>query len=115
MQKPRPTHGEWSFQDQRADRGKSHAAIADEVAGVAPRSRSWNRTLTGWTSCLSLAIARLRRTGYWLLRRAVTSISIFMRGSASPAWIIVAAGRTFPKCSFSTGQHGSKSSRFGNI
>jgi hypothetical protein len=29
--------------------------------------------------------------------RAVTSISIFMRGSARPAEIIIAAGRTSPK------------------
>src|SRR5262249_30469772 len=49
------------------------------------------------------------------LRRAVTSISIFMRGSDRPAWIIVAAGLTLPRYSFSTGQHGSKSSRLGNM
>src|SRR5262249_52279234 len=42
------------------------------------------------------------------LRRAVTSISIFMRGSDRPAWIIVAAGLTSPKYALSTGQHGSK-------
>src|SRR5262249_57826019 len=49
------------------------------------------------------------------LRRAVTSISIFMRGSDRPAWIIVAAGLTSPRYAFSTGQHGSKSSRLGNM
>lgn len=36
---------------------------------------------------------------------AVTSISIFMRGSARPAEIIMAAGRTSPKTLRSTGQH----------
>ena len=40
---------------------------------------------------------------------AVISISIFMRGSASPALIIIAAGRTSPKCFCSTGQHCSNS------
>src|ERR1700751_819496 len=49
------------------------------------------------------------------LRRAVTSISIFMRGSDRPAWIIVAAGLTLPRYSLSTGQQGSKSSRLGNM
>ena len=48
-------------------------------------------------------------------RRAVTSISIFIRGSASPAAIIVAAGRTAPKYWRSTGQHGSKSVAFGRM
>ena len=36
---------------------------------------------------------------------AVTSISIFMRGSARPAEIIMAAGLTAPKYFFRTGQH----------
>src|SRR5262249_60820280 len=49
------------------------------------------------------------------LRRAVTSISIFMRGSERPAWIMVAAGLTSPRYSLSTGQQGSKSSRLGNM
>ena len=46
---------------------------------------------------------------------AVTSISIFMRGSARPAWNIVAAGRTAPKRSRSTGQHASKSAATGRM
>lgn len=46
--------------------------------------------------------------------RAYTSISIFIRGSASPHTIIVAAGRTCPKYRRSTGQHGSKSARSGS-
>ena len=48
-------------------------------------------------------------------RRAVTSISIFMRGSDRPATIIVAAGRMSPKARRRTGQHGSKSSRLGRM
>lgn len=44
---------------------------------------------------------------------AVTSISIFMRGSARPAEIIMAAGRTSPKYWRSTGQHCSNSAPFG--
>jgi hypothetical protein len=55
------------------------------------------------------------RARYALLRRAVTSISIFMRGSNSPASSIVAAGRTSPKYSFNTGQHASKSARLGRM
>ncbi len=47
-------------------------------------------------------------------RRASTSISIFIRGSASPQTIMVAAGRTCPKQRRSTGQHGSKSPRSGS-
>jgi hypothetical protein len=47
--------------------------------------------------------------------RAVTSISIFMRGSDSPAEIIVAAGRTSAKYLRNTGQHGSKSSTLGRM
>ena len=35
----------------------------------------------------------------------MTSISIFMRGSARPAEIIIAAGRTSPKYLRKTGQH----------
>ena len=44
-------------------------------------------------------------------RRAVTSISIFMRGSARPATNIVAAGGAAAKQARNTGQHGAKSSR----
>ena len=47
-------------------------------------------------------------------RSAVTSISIFMRGSASPAEIIIAAGRTSPKYLRSTGQQASNSAPFGS-
>src|SRR5690606_15388661 len=47
-------------------------------------------------------------------RRAVTSISMRMRGSASPAESMVAAGRTSPKYRRSTGQHGSKSAASGS-
>ena len=47
-------------------------------------------------------------------RRAVTSISIRMRGSDSPHTCIVAAGRAAPNARRSTGQHGSKSSRSGS-
>jgi len=46
---------------------------------------------------------------------AVTSISIFMRGSASPAAIIVAEGRTSPKYLRRTAQHGSKSAAAGKM
>src|ERR1700756_1791042 len=49
------------------------------------------------------------------LRRAVTSISIFMRGSDRAALIMVAAGLTLPRYSLSAGQQGSKSSRLGNM
>src|SRR5690606_1249051 len=45
--------------------------------------------------------------------RAVTSISIFISGVIRPATIIVAAGRTSPKTSRSTGQQGSKSAASG--
>ena len=48
-------------------------------------------------------------------RRAVTSISIRIRGSDSPQAIIVAAGRTSPNARRSTGQHGSKSSARGSM
>ena len=48
-------------------------------------------------------------------RRAVTSISMRMRGSSSSAEIMVAAGRTLPRYSRRTGQHGSKSSRLGRM
>ncbi|MDB5928161.1 MAG: hypothetical protein JWN13_7097 [Betaproteobacteria bacterium] len=47
--------------------------------------------------------------------RAVTSISIRMRGSASPAEIIVAAGRMSPKCLRRTGQHSGNSAAFGTM
>jgi len=47
--------------------------------------------------------------------RAVTSISIFMRGSARPADSMVAAGRISPKQRRSTGQQGSKSAAFGRM
>jgi len=43
---------------------------------------------------------------------AVTSISMRMRGSASPAEIIVAAGRISPKCLRSIGQHCSNCATF---
>ena len=46
--------------------------------------------------------------------RAVTSISIRMRGSASPAEIIIAAGRTSPKYLRNTGQHCANSSALGS-
>ena len=49
----------------------------------------------------------------WRLR-AVTSISIFMRGSRRPAWIIFAAGRASPKAALNAGQHGSKSALSGS-
>ncbi len=48
-------------------------------------------------------------------RRAVTSISMRMRGSARPALIIVAAGRTSPKQRRSTGQHSSNSAATGTM
>ena len=48
-------------------------------------------------------------------RRAVTSISIFARGSSRPATIIVAAGRLSPSQRRSTGQQGSKSARSGRM
>jgi hypothetical protein len=47
--------------------------------------------------------------------RAVTSISIFIRGSKRPAEIMVAAGRISPKYRRRTGQQGSKSSTLGRI
>jgi hypothetical protein len=43
----------------------------------------------------------------------VTSISMRIRGSAKPAEIIMAAGRTFPKYRRRTGQHSRNSSAFG--
>lgn len=46
---------------------------------------------------------------------AVTSISIFIRGSARPASIIVAAGLTSPNARFSTGQHAGKSAADGRM
>ena len=46
---------------------------------------------------------------------AVTSISMRMRGSASPAWNIVAAGRIVPKRWRSTGQQAGKSAAFGRM
>ena len=45
---------------------------------------------------------------------AVTSISIFIRGSARPAEIIIAAGRIVPKYFFSTGQHWGNSLALGS-
>jgi hypothetical protein len=61
------------------------------------------------------AFARSRsKTEDYRRRRAVTSISIFMRGSASPAEIIIAAGLTAPKYLRSTGQHRSKSAALGS-
>ena len=47
--------------------------------------------------------------GAALRRSAVTSISIFMRGSASPTTIMVAAGRTSPNAFPMAGQQRSKS------
>src|SRR3954467_10676175 len=47
-------------------------------------------------------------------RRAVTSISIRILGSDNPAEIIMAAGRTSPKCLRRIGQHWGKSSRRGS-
>lgn len=47
--------------------------------------------------------------------RAVTSISIFMRGSDRPAEIMVAAGRIRSKYFLNIGQHGSKSSALGKM
>src|SRR5215210_9507465 len=47
--------------------------------------------------------------------RAVTSISIRMRGSESPAEIIVAAGRTSPKCLRRMGQHSGNSLASGRM
>lgn len=50
------------------------------------------------------------RGGCQALRRsAVTSISIFIAGSARPTCIMVAAGRISPKAARSTGQQGAKS------
>src|SRR5206468_5995393 len=48
-------------------------------------------------------------------RRAVTSISMRIRGSASPAEIIVAAGRISPRYFFRIGQQGGKSFVSGRI
>jgi hypothetical protein len=64
---------------------------------------------------IPLAAFHKGRGTHLALLRAVTSISIFIRGSDRPAWIIVAAGLTLPRYSFSTGQQGAKSSRFGNM
>ena len=47
-------------------------------------------------------------------RRASTSISIRIAGSASPQTSIVAAGRTAPNAARSVGQQGSKSARSGS-
>lgn len=52
--------------------------------------------------------------GYAVFRRAHTSISIFMRGSARPHMSMVAAGRTSPNARRSVGQQGSKSARSGS-
>ncbi len=52
--------------------------------------------------------------GYAVIRRADTSISIFMRGSARPHMSMVAAGRTSLKARRSVGQQGSKSARSGS-
>ena len=56
---------------------------------------------------------RLSR-GAQALRFAVTSISIFIRGSASPTTSIVLAGLTSPKYSRNTGQQAGKSSAVGS-
>ena len=45
---------------------------------------------------------------------AVTSISIFIAGSASPAWIIIAAGFAEANASRIAGQHCSKSAPSGS-
>ena len=50
-----------------------------------------------------------RKARYLACLKAVTSISICIRGSARPAEIIIAAGRTSPKYFRSTGQHFGKS------
>ena len=70
------------------------AAIPD--AAIGQHRQAWRFVLTA----TNYAIGRLR---------AVTSISIFMRGSARPAEIIIAAGRTEPKYLRRTGQHCSNS------
>ena len=61
---------------------------------------------------LSLLLRRqLNQAG----RRAVTSISINMRGSARPAASIVAAGRAVPNARRNAGQHFGKSAAFGRM
>src|SRR5258708_27200893 len=75
------------------------ANLREAIAGVLKEKRAENYIVQGAGAAF----------------RAVTSISIFMRGSVSPAAIIVAAGRTSPKYLRSTGQHGSKSSTLGKM
>src|SRR6187455_3363798 len=58
-----------------------------------------------------LGSAAIRRQSLRL--RAVTSISIFMPGSARPAEIIIAAGRTGPKYLRITGQQAANSEASG--
>lgn len=60
-------------------------------------------------------VRRFARDSHWPERfLAVTSISIFMRGSARPAEIIIAAGRISPKYLRSVGQVCSNSAAFGS-
>ena len=54
-------------------------------------------------------------SGFQACLRAVTSISIFIAGSASPHDSMVAAGRTSPNHFRKTGQHGSKSAASGKM
>ena len=85
-------------------------AIFEYVARM-KRSGMWGVSMRGRTR---ISLRSIRATRCYA-RRAVTSISMRMRGSDKPAWIMVAAGRTAAKYRLSTGQHGSKSSRRGRI
>ena len=74
-----------------------------------------DKTLTTWWAAqvmLHVCAWSARARAVYCLR-AVTSISIFIRGSARPAEIIMAAGRTSPKYFRMTGQQRSKSALSG--
>jgi RNA polymerase sigma-70 factor, ECF subfamily len=65
----------------------------------------------GLPRSLAPSAEAVRGAGQVGTRRASTSISIFMRGSARPHTSMVAAGRTEPKYRRSTGQQASNSAR----
>ena len=92
------------------------AARHPEVAGVVlqnppPLRQIILRAWGWWNLWLVRRAAALDRAQGFL--RAVTSISIFIRGSARPADIIMAAGRNSPRYFRSVGQQSSKSAAFG--
>jgi hypothetical protein len=79
----------------------AHSGWIGHLVGIdCPSPGAQTQAQVDWHPAQPALVQDIAGPGYFptsVRVRAVTSISIFMRGSASPALIIVAAGRIAPK------------------